>query len=191
MKKCIELMLVVVMAITLVGCSQSPTPEPERCGLCDYIPSHAPCLVNLSTGEVGEIFCYDPHPVKVGEIADYQRGGYFCFMSVAGLRGYLDACVPEAHIYVPFDTEKYEEKFFCNNCRKQLSDFADDGYVLVDLREPETPLLYPVVAGEEFSVRCYNVSITEREDKDELDITVVGTIKPSNDGGEVITEGQE
>jgi len=31
--------------------------------------------------------------------------------------------------------------------------------------------------------------VAEREDKDELDITVIGTIKPSNDGDEQINEG--
>lgn len=188
MKYILRLSAILLMATVLIACAKQPAPEPEWCRICDYIPSHAPCLVNLNTGEVGEIFCYDPHPVKVGEIADYQRGGYFCFMSVAGLRGYLDACVPEAHVYVPLDTDEYDEQFFCNACRELLSDYADDGYVLADLREPETPVLYPVVVGEEFSVRCYEVSVTEREDKDELDITVIGTIEPSNDGDEIVTE---
>ena len=176
--------LIIVTAIS--ACAKQPAPEPERCSICDYIPSHAPCLVNMNTGEVGEIFCYDPHPEMVGEIADYQRGGYFCFMSVAGQQGYLDACVPEAHVYVPLDAESYDEQFFCNDCRERLSGFIGDGYVLADLREPETPVLYPVVVGERFSFRCYEVTVTEREYKDELDITVIGTIKPSNDENEVV-----
>lgn len=37
------------------------TPEPEICALCGYgIPYHAPVLVNLSTGEAGEMCVYDP-----------------------------------------------------------------------------------------------------------------------------------
>lgn len=186
MKYILRIFVALFIATAISACARQPAPEPERCSICDYIPSHAPCLVNLNTGEVGEIFCYDPHPKKVGEIADYQRGGYFCFMSVAGLQGYLDACVPEAHVYVPLDAESYDEQFFCNDCRERLSGFIGDGYVLADLREPEAPVLYPVVVGERFSFRCYEVTVTEREDKDELDITVIGTIKPSNDENEVV-----
>lgn len=82
-----------VLLFSMTACSGVSAPEPDRCSVCDYIPSHAPCLVNLNTGEVGEIALYEPHHTLVGEIAEEQRGGYFCFMSVAGLQGYLDACV--------------------------------------------------------------------------------------------------
>lgn len=190
MKYILRIFFALFIVSAISACARQPTPEPERCSICDYIPSHAPCLVNLNTGEVGEIFCYDPHPEKVGEIADYQRGGYFCFMSVAGLQGYLDACVPEAHVYVPRDTGEYDEQYFCNSCRQLLLGYENDGYVLADLREPEIPVLYPVVVGERFSFRCYEVSVSMKEDKEELDITVVGTIKPSNDGAEVAADSE-
>lgn len=164
-----------VLLISLVACSAQSTPEPDRCSLCDYIPSHAPCLVNLNTGEVGEIALYDPHHTLVGEIAEEQRGGYFRFMSVAGLQGYMDACVPEAHIAVPEKAEKYEEKYFCSTCRELLEAYGRCGFVLVDLRRPETPTIYPVEAGTEFEIRCYKISVTE-DVEGELDIAVLGLI---------------
>ena len=109
--------MTMVLLFSMTACSGVSAPEPDRCSICDYIPSHAPCLVKLNTGEVGEFALYEPHYTLVGEIAEEQRGGYFSFMYVAGLRGYLDACVPEAHVTVPDGVEKYEEKYFCSTCR--------------------------------------------------------------------------
>ena len=44
-----------------------------------------------------------------------------------------------------------------------------------DLRNPETPTIYPVEVGTEFEVRCYKVSIID-DTEGELDITVLGSI---------------
>ena len=175
MRRIILVFMTMGLLLSLVACSGINAPEPDRCSLCDYIPSHAPCLVNLNTGEVGEIALYEPHHTLVGEIAEEQQGGYFRFMSVAGLQGYLDACVPEAHITIPDGIEKYEEKYFCSTCRELLKAYSHCGFVLADLRDPETPTIYPVEEGTEFEVRCYTVVITET-DKGELDISVVGSI---------------
>lgn len=175
MRRIILVFMTLALLLSLVACSRVSAPEPECCSICDYIPSHAPCLVNLNTGEVGEIALYEPHRTLVGEIAEEQRGGYFSFMSVAGLRGYLDACVPEAHVTVPDGVEKYEEKYFCSTCRELLEPYAQCGFVLADLRKPETPTIYPVEVGTEFEVRCYKVSIID-DAEGELDITVLGSI---------------
>lgn len=104
-----------------------------------------------------------------------KGGGYFSFMSVAGLRSHLDACVPEAHITVPDGVEKYEEKFFCSTCRGLLETYAQCGFVLADLRNQETPTIYPVEDGTEFEVRCYTV-VVSKTDEGELDIAVLGSI---------------
>ena len=88
---------------------------------------------------------------------------------------YLDVCVPEAHITVPDGIDEYEEKYFCSSCRELMKAYSHCGFVLADLRNPETPTVYPVEVGTEFEVRCYTVVITET-DKGELDISVIGTI---------------
>lgn len=175
MRRIILVFMMVALLSSLVACSDISAPEPDHCSICDFIPSHAPCLVNLNTGEVGEIALYEPHRTLVGEIAEEQRGGYFSFISVAGLQGYLDACVPEAHVTVADGIEKYEEKYFCSSCRELLKAYSHCGFVLADLRDPETPTVYQVEVGMEFEVRCYSVVITET-DIGELDISVVGTI---------------
>ena len=66
-------------------------------------------------------------------------------------------------------------KYFCSTCRELLKAYAHGGFVLADLRDLETPTIYPVEEGTEFEVRCYTVVITET-DKGELDISVVGSI---------------
>ena len=53
----IAVILIFICMITLL-----PAPNPKRCAICDSIPYHAPCLVNLATGEVGELTVYEPHP---------------------------------------------------------------------------------------------------------------------------------
>lgn len=175
MRRIILVFMTMALLLSSVACSGISAPEPDRCSVCDYIPSHAPCLVNLNTGEVGEIALYEPHRTLVREIAEEQRGGYFSFMSVAGLRSHLDACVPEAHITVPDGVEKYEEKFFCSTCRGLLETYAQCGFVLADLRNQETPTIYPVEDGTEFEVRCYTV-VVSKTDEGELDIAVLGSI---------------
>ena len=175
MRRIIPAAVAVFMLLSLFACSNQNAPEPERCRVCDYIPSHAPCLVNLHTGEVDEIALYQPHHSLVGEIAEEQRGGYFSFMSVAGLRGYLDACVPEAHVTVPSEIKKYDEQYFCASCRELLAEYSGDGFVLADLKEPSVPVLFPVYDGSVFEVRCYTVTVTVTEDKN-LDICIIGSI---------------
>ena len=80
-----------------------PAPNPKRCAICDSIPYHAPALVNLATGEVGELAVYEPHPFKVAELNPYQQGGTFSFIYVAGLNGYSDTANCETHITIPID----------------------------------------------------------------------------------------
>ena len=68
MRRIILVFMMMALLLSLMACSGINAPEPDRCSLCDHIPSHAPCLVNLNTGEVGEIALYEPHHTLVGEI---------------------------------------------------------------------------------------------------------------------------
>lgn len=48
------------------------SPEPEICAFCrngEGEKIHAPCIVNLSTGEVVELSVYEPHPTELGEVS--------------------------------------------------------------------------------------------------------------------------
>ena len=60
---------IVIVCMVLSACGTA-VPEPERCSLCDDLSRHAPCIINLSTGEKLELDVYEPHPFLVGEIAE-------------------------------------------------------------------------------------------------------------------------
>ena len=122
----IAVILILVLALAIL-----PAPNPKRCAICDSIPFHAPALVNLETGEVGELEVYEPHPFKVAELNEYQQGGTFSFIHAAGLNGYSDTANWETHITVPLNENEYEEKHFCRTCRNLISRYKKQGYIIL------------------------------------------------------------
>lgn len=176
----IALTVILLLAAIILGISkagESEPPEPSECALCGSFPYHAPCIVNLSTGEIGEITIYQPHYTKVAELAEEQPGGYFCYMSCAGLRGY---CIGAeyATLYVPKDVERLQPEHFCNSCRELLKPYRKSGFVVADLRVPEQPAVYALEEGNTFSFRCYDVEILHNEESDALEVVVTGLLKP-------------
>lgn len=114
-----------MLALTIGGCFLFA--EPARCSLCSDLPRHAPCILNLSTGEKLELEIYEPHPFAVGEIADEQPGGYFCLIQGAGVSGYKIAaeCM---QITIPSSKSILNVRHFCYTCRNRLA-----AYKKVDL----------------------------------------------------------
>ena len=170
----------VAILLLLSACSSNIIPEPERCSLCDDLSRHAPCLVNLSTGEKIELEIYEPHPFLVGEIAEEQRGGYFSFVRGAGAEGYKLGA-ESATVTIPTANDKLDRKHFCTTCRDLLSNYEKDGYVLVDLKNTKQPVIYTIEDGANFSCRCYEVSVTRLDESNEYEIKVIGTYKSSDD----------
>ncbi len=173
MKK-IALILTIVIISSVIIYAALPVPEPERCGLCDCFPRHAPCILKLSTGELVELEIYDPHPYKVAEIAEEQPGGYFSFVQGAGLDGHMVAA-EYLTATIPVKTERMNKEYFCSDCRELLNDYKRCGYVLVDVRDPEAPVLYPIEKGTSFSLRCYEVEIGKNEEDDRYELMICGT----------------
>lgn len=169
----IAVILILICVIAIL-----PAPEPERCAICDSIPFHAPCLVNLATGEAGELTVYDPHPFNAGELWEYQQGGTFSFLSVAGLTGYRDTARWEAHVSIPLKQNEYEERYFCYACRDLLRPFSRSGFVLADLQAPSEPKLYFIQNNTEITIGSYQVQI-ELSESNKHDITVIGTLDMS------------
>ena len=174
MKKYIIPILAVIL-ILIFASAILPAPEPERCAICDSIPMHAPALVNLATGEVGELTVYDPHPFKVAELNPYQQGGTFSFIYAAGLNGYSDTANWETHITIPTNENEYEEKHFCKSCRERISGHTEKGFLLLDLRTPESFGILSIDSAQIQSVRCYEIQT--KQDLDEIEIVVHGTLE--------------
>ena len=165
----IAVILILICLITIL-----PASEPERCAICDSIPYHAPALVNLATGEVGELAVYEPHPFKVAELNEYQQGGTFSFIYAAGLNGYSDTANWETHITIPTDENGYEEKFFCKSCREKIIDCTENGYLLLDLRSPEAFSILPMGSDEVYTIRCYEIR-TEQKGSN-IEIVICGQL---------------
>ena len=174
MKKYIIPILAVILILIFARAILS-APEPERCAICDSIPMHAPALVNLATGKVGELTVYDPHPFKVAELNPYQQGGTFSFIYTAGINGYSDTANWETHITIPTNENEYEEKFFCKACRECISGHTEKGFLLLDLRTPESFSIISLESDVIQTVRCYEIQTKQR--LDEIEIIVHGTLE--------------
>ena len=166
----IAVILILICVITIL-----PAPNPKRCAICDSIPYHAPALVNLATGEVGELAVYEPHPFKVAELNEYQQGGTFSFIYAAGLNGYSDTANWETHITIPTNENEYEEKHFCKACRKLISGHTENGFLLLDLRSPESFSILSLESDVIQTVRCYEVQT--KQGRDEIETIVQGTLE--------------
>lgn len=172
MKK-IKLHICSILLIAVIGWAIESIREPDRCSMCADLSRHAPCIINLSTGEKLELDIYGPHPFLVGEIAEEQPGGYFSIIRGAGVDGYRVGA-EYIVISIPVKSEKMNQLFFCNACRKLLANERGNGYILADLKNPEEPIVYSVNAEMSFSVRCYSVSIQEDTESKEYQITITG-----------------
>ena len=105
----------IVILVLLTGCTYMNVPEPEQCSLCAGLPCHAPCIINLSTGEMLELAVYEPHPFIAGELAEEQQSETFSFVRGAGVEGYR-LSGESITITIPMVADAMEEKHFCNTC---------------------------------------------------------------------------
>ena len=167
--------ITVMFLLLLTGCS-SEIQEPAVCVLCDAFPRHAPCLVDLNTGELRELEIYQPHHTKVAELSDEQRGGYMSLISFGEISGILLGA-DRVELKAPANQSGVLESIFCKECRKLLKDSKCKGYILADLRTPETPAIWRIEDGISFSVRCYNVEISKSDEAGKLDIVMIGTLE--------------
>ena len=148
---------------------------PDRCPLCDFIKSHAPCLVNVATGEVEEIALYTPHYQLVGEIAEEQNDSTFSFVTIAGARGTRLSSPWIMELDVPVTKEPVFKYHFCRNCRKLLAD--QGGYVIADLYVHGQPMVIPITDGMEQELRCYKITAAMNAEDNVIELKVEGTYK--------------
>jgi len=156
----------------------STLPEPERCALCsEGMRYHAPCLINLATGQMGELRVYTPHPSRQGEIApaEKQQTGTFSFLPCAGLTAISDTCDHTCHVTLPEELELMNPALFCMECRQLLAGAGLEGYVIVDLYDPATIQAYPIREDKECFIRDYRVSVTSRKGAS-ADLCVTGLL---------------
>ena len=157
------------------------TKLPECCAICENgegRPYHAPVLVNLSTGEIGEMRIYDPDfPRSDFNIAPIQQTGTFSFARYAGLTGRKDTCSHTSRVEIPAELEPMRMEHFCRTCRAILAPTASEGFVLLDLFDLEDIKAYAVVEGAEYTIRDYAVKVFWNEEVDDLTLEVLGQME--------------
>ena len=153
------------------------TPEPERCALCGNgygTRYHAPAIVNLSTGELGELQVYDNHCEIAGKLAEDQEMGVFCFGRCADLTIARVAGDHYCHTTLPDELKLLVPDLFCHECRRLLAETTDRGYVLLDMYDLRNIQVFVIEDGAEYTIRDYTVSIYQNDKKTNLSIEVAG-----------------
>lgn len=151
-------------------------PDPEQCALCGGgIRYHAPCLLNLSTGQMGEMVVYTPHPFIQGEIApmEQQQTGTFNYQPCAGLLGVRDTCNHTCKFTLPAERELMNPALFCRDCRVFLAGMGVEGYMIVDLYDLDHIQLYSI---RDDVIRDYRISVTDGT-KGTLELCVTGLLE--------------
>lgn len=166
--------IAVVLLLLLTGCN-SDISEQAECALCDAFPRHAPCLVDLNSGELRELEIYQPHHTKVAELSEDQHGGYMSLISLGEISGILLGA-DRVELEAPAKTTGMLDSLFCKDCRELLKDNKCQGYILADLHKPGSPIVWRIEDGNSFSVRCYDVQITKSNKSGILKILMIGTL---------------
>lgn len=155
------------------------TPEPEICALCrngSGISYHAPVLVDLSTGEVGELQVYDIDLQHRNEFAEEQSTGTFSLINVAGLTGYRDTGEHSSNVTLPENKEPVVSAHFCRDCRAALASTATEGYILADLYNPCEIATYAIEENTVYMIRDYTVFISSQDKSGNFSIHVTGSL---------------
>lgn len=147
----------------------------KDCSICGYIKCHAPCILNLATGEIDELQLYTPHDQIVSEIAEKQTGGTFGFMSAAGVYGTRQTDPWYIELEIPMVGNSKKTSNFCDKCRLLLEDYKY-GFVLLDIFELENPVVYRIEAGASYEMRCYKIGISLNPEDESYLLRLNGTL---------------
>lgn len=148
---------------------------PEDCVMCRF-RYHAPCLLELSTGEMGEIRIYAPHFQKAAEIVPEETVGVLAFDYIGEVDLITDTTSETCRFELPGGITLMNRSLFCHSCRERLRGYALAGYVIVDTYEQDNPKVYPIADGVCHEMRCYQVTAEKTDGV--MEVTVVGNALP-------------
>lgn len=165
--------LLVLAMVALIGCS---SPNPKECCICNSFRYHAPCLVDLETGEMIELALYEPHATKVGELAEDQPEiDTFSFVRLGNVTGTKLTGSRTIEIKVP-TADQISAPALCENCRKMLNGDYTGRYALADLYDNNSKVLYPIQDGADRVLRCYEITMSQNEENDGIVVVVQGKL---------------
>ena len=170
-----------LVVILIVGIASSAallfTQEKKDCCLCDSFRFHAPCLVDLEKGDLIELDLYFPHETKVAELAEVQEdmSSTFSFVRLGNITGTKLTGSKVIEFGVPIADKTYNPAL-CKDCRELLQAGYKGRYVLADLYDMEIKELIPIVANTSIDLRCYEITMVENTEKNEINVTIQGTL---------------
>ena len=172
-QKAFCIVLIVSIAATAILLS---TQNEKDCCLCDSFRFHAPCLVDLETGDLIELDLYFPHETKVAELAEVQEdmSSTFSFVRLGNITGTKLTGSKVIEFSVPI-ADKTNNPALCKGCRELLQAGYKGRYILADLYDMEIKELIPIVANTSIDLRCYEITMVENTEKNEINVTIQGT----------------
>lgn len=173
-QKILSVTLVLSLTAALIGCVAQ---EQKDCCLCNTFRYHAPCLIDLETGEMIELDLYFPHETKVAELAEEQpEMSTFSLIHLGNVSGYKLTDTKIVEIEVP-TADTTNNPALCENCRKLLQNGYNGRYVLADLYDMENRTLISIVDGEEVNLRCYEITMSQNEENNGIKVVVHGILE--------------
>ena len=129
----------------------------------------------MATGEIDELQLYTPHDQEVGKLAEEQTGGTFGFIWAAGLHGIKLTDPWCIELDIPMEGSKKRPSHFCDSCRKRLEDH-ECGFVLLDIYDLASPIIYKIEDGAVYEMRCYKIEISANQEDENYLLRVDGTL---------------
>lgn len=150
--------------------------EEQDCCLCNSFRYHAPCLIDLETGNLIELDLYCSHHTLVAELAEPQpEMNIFSFVRLGNASGIKETSQRQIRLDVP-SADKTANPVLCAECRKQLQFGYWSRYVLADLYSKEEKTLIPIKDNTEFALRCYEITMKKTEDGSGIRIIIQGVL---------------
>ena len=177
MKKWQKALVVILIVVIASAAALLFTQEEKDCCLCNSFRFHAPCLIDLEKGDLIELDLYFPHETKVGELSEVQTdmSSTFSFVHLGNITGTKLTGSKVIEFGVPI-ADKTNNPALCKDCRELLQAGYKGRYVLADLYDMEIKELIPIVANTSIDLRCYEITMVENTEKNEINVTIQGTL---------------
>ena len=145
------MLAICVAAVLLFG-------NDTECCLCNSPSYSAPCLVDLTTGDILELRLDGPSTTPgLGNQADVATFSFIRFGSVTGTKQTAPSMI---ELKIPIDGAPSRPSL-CRQCRQFLPQGYNGRYVLADL---ENNALLPIVDVAEYTIRSYSITTTLTDD---------------------------
>lgn len=140
-------------------------PSSEHCRLHEGIPVNGVSLINTIDGQNNELRIFEPHETIGNAITEKEIYGYsstlvskcyICFSSPDERNADITIELSD----LPKIIDKDLEEYYCNSCRDKLKQTNTSyPFILADMYNPDSCILYPLELGATYQIRHYTIII--------------------------------